>query len=85
MAFQIEPRHDISPNEIDAIEDRLYVHNSYATGRHDGQNLGFVIRNGEGRALGDGALVFKGGSCDEGEGRVERKSRSWNLSPLCPQ
>jgi ribosomal protein S18 acetylase RimI-like enzyme len=45
MALQIEPRHDISPNEIDAIEDRLYDHNSYATGRQDGQSLAFVMRS----------------------------------------
>ena len=45
MTLQIEPRHDLSPNEIDAIEDRIYDHNSYATGRHDGQRLGFVIGN----------------------------------------
>ena len=52
MALQIEPRHDISPNEIDAIEDRLYDHNSYATGRHDGQSLAFVIRNEVGQMIG---------------------------------
>ena len=40
----LEPRHDLSPSEIDAVEDRLYEHNSSATGRHDGQGLGFVIR-----------------------------------------
>ena len=34
MTLQIEPRHDLSPNELDAIEDRLYEHNSRATGRH---------------------------------------------------
>ena len=52
MALQIEPRHDISPNEIDAIEDRLYDHNSYATGRHDGQSLAFVMRNEVGQMIG---------------------------------
>ena len=52
MALQIEPRHDLSPSEIDAIEDRLYDHNSRATGRHDGQGLGFVIRNEAGRMIG---------------------------------
>ena len=45
MTLQIEPRHDLSPNEIDAIEDRIYDHNSTATGRDDGHGLGFVIRN----------------------------------------
>src|SRR5215831_1709466 len=52
MALQIEPRHDLSPNEIDAIEDRLYDSNSYATGRHDGQGLGFVIRDEVGQMIG---------------------------------
>jgi hypothetical protein len=45
MTLQIEAKHDLTPNEIDAIEDRLYDYNSYATGRHDGRGLGFVIRD----------------------------------------
>ena len=48
----MESRHDLSPNEIDAIDDRLYEHNSHATGRHDGQGLGFVIRNEAGQTIG---------------------------------
>jgi hypothetical protein len=45
MTLQIEPRHDLSPNELDAIEIRLYDHNSRATGRYDGQGIGFVIHD----------------------------------------
>jgi ribosomal protein S18 acetylase RimI-like enzyme len=52
MTLQIEPRHDLSPNEIDAIEDRIYDHNSYATGRHDRQDLGFVTHNEVGQMIG---------------------------------
>ena len=52
MTLQIEPRHDLSPTEIDAIENRLYEHNSHATGRRDGQGLGFVIRNEAGQMIG---------------------------------
>jgi hypothetical protein len=52
MDLQIEPQHALSPNEIGAIEDRLYKHNSHATGRHDGQGLGFVIRDELGRIIG---------------------------------
>jgi len=52
MALQIEPRHDLSPNEIGAIEDRLYEHNSDATRCRDGQSLGFVIRNEMGQVIG---------------------------------
>jgi GNAT superfamily N-acetyltransferase len=52
MNLQIEPQHALSPHEIDAIEDRLYEHNSHVTGRHDGQGLGFVIRDELGRMIG---------------------------------
>ena len=52
MNLQIEPQHALSLSEIDAIEDRLYQHNSHVTGRHDGQGLGFVIRDELGRMIG---------------------------------
>src|SRR5215468_2679203 len=52
MSFDIETRHDLSPDEIDAIEDRIYVHNCKATGGHDGHGLGFVIRNELGQLIG---------------------------------
>ena len=42
----------LSPNEIDAIEDCLYEHNSHVTERHNGQGLGFVIRDELGRLIG---------------------------------
>ena len=48
----IEPQHDLSPNEIDALEDRLYEHNSRATGSFDGRGLGFVMRDASGRMIG---------------------------------
>jgi ribosomal protein S18 acetylase RimI-like enzyme len=52
MTLQIAPRHDLSPNELDAIEDHLYDHNSRATGRHDGRGLGFVIDDKAGQMVG---------------------------------
>lgn len=52
MNLEIEPQHDLSPDVIDAIEGRLYEHNSEVTGRHDGQGLGFVIRDESGRIVG---------------------------------
>jgi GNAT superfamily N-acetyltransferase len=52
MIFRIEAKHDLTPNEISAIEDRLYDHNSYATGRHDGRGLGFAIRGDVGQMIG---------------------------------
>jgi ribosomal protein S18 acetylase RimI-like enzyme len=48
----LETRHDLTPNEVDAIEDRLYEHNSHATGRHDGEGLGFVLRDNAGQMIG---------------------------------
>jgi len=52
MTLQIESRHDLSPNEIDAIEDRLNEHNGNATGRHDAQGVGFLIRDEAGQMIG---------------------------------
>ena len=52
MTLQIEPRHDLSPDEIDEIEGRIYDHNSYATGRREGRGLSFVIRNELGQIIG---------------------------------
>jgi ribosomal protein S18 acetylase RimI-like enzyme len=52
MNPQIEPRHALSLTEIDAIEDCLYEYNSQVTGRHDGQGLGFMIRDKLGRMIG---------------------------------
>jgi ribosomal protein S18 acetylase RimI-like enzyme len=48
----LEPRHDLTPMEIDAVEDRLYEHNRAATGRDDGKGLGFIIRDDDGRTVG---------------------------------
>jgi ribosomal protein S18 acetylase RimI-like enzyme len=52
MTLRIERRHDLSPNEIDAIEDRIYHHNCCATGRDDADGLGFVIHNEAGQMIG---------------------------------
>ncbi|MBS0296862.1 MAG: GNAT family N-acetyltransferase [Proteobacteria bacterium] len=55
LSLQVEARHDLSPDEVDALEDRLYDHNSTATGRADAQGIGFVIRDGDGRLVGAAA------------------------------
>ena len=49
---RVEPRHDLSPGEIDFVEDRLYEHNSVAVGHHDGRGLGFVLRDESGSLIG---------------------------------
>ena len=48
----LEPRHDLSPAEIDEFEDLIYDHNRRATGRNDGRGLGFVIKGEDGRTIG---------------------------------
>jgi ribosomal protein S18 acetylase RimI-like enzyme len=52
MSPHIKPQHALSPKELDAIEVHLYEHNSRATGRHDGQGLGFTIHDDLGRMIG---------------------------------
>jgi ribosomal protein S18 acetylase RimI-like enzyme len=52
MTALIQPRHDLSPTEIDAIEENLYNHNRDAVGCSDGQGLGFVIQDEAGRTIG---------------------------------
>jgi GNAT superfamily N-acetyltransferase len=46
------PRHDLTPLEIDAIEDRLYENNCARVGRDDGLGMGFVIRDEAGATVG---------------------------------
>lgn len=38
----IRPRHDLTPMEIDGLEDGLYAFNVSRTGYRDGQGLGFI-------------------------------------------
>jgi len=52
MTALVEPRHDLSSTEIDAIEQNLYDFNRRAIGRNDGQGLAFVIRDDAGRVIG---------------------------------
>ena len=49
MTILIQPQHDLSPIEIEAIEECLYNSNRRAIGRDDGRGLGFVIRDEAGR------------------------------------
>ena len=52
MTAPIQPQHDLSPVEIDAIEERIYNHNRRAIGRNDGRRVAFVIRDEAGRTIG---------------------------------
>jgi hypothetical protein len=42
VQVSIVPRHDLSITDIDYLEDRLYDHNSRATGSNDGRRLAFA-------------------------------------------
>jgi ribosomal protein S18 acetylase RimI-like enzyme len=75
MTIQIEPQHALSPSEIDEIEDRLYEHNSYVTGCHDGQGLGFVIRDQLGRMIGVAAGYTWAGSSELKQMWVDKSYR----------
>ena len=64
MTALIQPQHDISPVEIDAIEERIYNHNRRAIGRNDGRRLAFVIRDEAGRIIGVAAGYTWAGSSE---------------------
>jgi ribosomal protein S18 acetylase RimI-like enzyme len=50
--MRIEAKHDLTADDIGAIEARLYDYNRHATGIHDGQHLGFVIHDEAGEVIG---------------------------------
>ena len=51
-SMRVEAKHDLSANEVAAVEERIYEHNRKATGARDGRNLGFVIRAETGDVIG---------------------------------
>jgi len=52
MTAPIEPRHDLTFAEIGRVEERLYDFNRTATGRNDGEGMGFVVRDEAGEIAG---------------------------------
>lgn len=48
----ILPDHSLSASSIDAIEERIYDHNSDAVGRRDARGLAFVMRDEAGEMIG---------------------------------
>jgi len=50
--MRIEAKHDLSANDVAAVEQRIYEHNREATGARDGRDLGFVIRDETGDVVG---------------------------------
>jgi hypothetical protein len=51
-SMRIEVAHDLSANEVAAVEQRLYEFSREATGACDGRNLGFIIRDETGDVVG---------------------------------
>jgi len=48
----VEAMHDLSANEVAAVEYRICEHNREATGARDDKNLGFVIHDQTGDVVG---------------------------------
>ncbi len=52
MSTVIVPRHDLSLQEIDRLEERLYVHNHTTIGKDDGAGLAFVALDARKQRIG---------------------------------
>ena len=50
--MRIEAKHDLSAEDGFAIEERLYEFNREAVGAHDGDGLGFIMRDDAGLVVG---------------------------------
>jgi len=59
----IRARHDLTPDEIDALEDRLYAFNAEQTGFADGRSLAFTAEEG-GEQVAAVAGYTWGGICE---------------------
>ena len=66
-AGPIRPRHDVTALDIDWLEDRLYEHNSAATGHRDGRGLGFEVTDEAGARIGAIAGHTWGGVAEIGQ------------------
>jgi N-acetylglutamate synthase-like GNAT family acetyltransferase len=62
-APQITARHDLSADEVEWLEDRLYEFNAARTGLHDGAGLAFIAEAG-GETVGAAAGYTWGGICE---------------------
>lgn len=75
-----EPRHDLSPDEIDALESALDSHNRRATGRDDSQGLAFVIRDDAGRVIAAAAGYSWAGAAELKQMWVDEAHRGRGLA-----
>lgn len=60
---RIRPRHDLSPDDVAALEARLYEFNMAGTGYRDGEDLAFVAE-ADGELVGAVAGYTWGGICE---------------------
>jgi N-acetylglutamate synthase-like GNAT family acetyltransferase len=70
----VTPRHDFSPEEIDALEDRIAEYNGERTGYYDARRIGFEVRRGV-RLVGAVAGYTWGGICELRQLWVEQPFR----------
>jgi ribosomal protein S18 acetylase RimI-like enzyme len=75
----LRPRHDFTPAEIDALEDRLYEHNTAATGHRDGLLLGFEVLDDDGARIGAVAGHTWGGVAEIKQLWVDAAARGQGL------
>lgn len=79
MTASIQPRHDFTALEIEALEDRLYEHNRDATGHADGRGLGFAATDAAGAQIGAIAGHTWGGVAYVGQLWVDPTQRGRGL------
>jgi GNAT superfamily N-acetyltransferase len=61
--LQIEERHDLTPNQIEAVEEQIYRHNAARTGYRDAAPLAFAAEV-EAQLVGVVAGFTWGGNCE---------------------
>ncbi len=81
MTYRPEPWHDASPADVDWLEERLYAFNVAATGRTDGEGLGFVIRDEAGQIIGGAAGYTWAGISEIRQMWVDEAHRGAGLGP----
>lgn len=62
--YTLLPAHDMTAEQVDALEDRLYIHNAHVTGRDDAQGIGFVVESGTEGLIGAAAGYSWAGSAE---------------------
>src|SRR5688500_5383630 len=50
--MRVEARHELTGADVFEVEERLYEYNRNAIGAHDGEGLGFVLRDETGELVG---------------------------------